>query len=630
MSADYPLGPHERWLYGPGKAYDLPGLWLDKSPSLSCLAEFPKPVAKPLKAIGNLLVNEGITMVPRLPPLWLKGGFKPRFLPLFLEPESETAIDAHDPARLAKLLALLAPDARHLRLNFPLRSETINVGTAEPPPMAPVVSGPLVVLAVIDHGIAFAHKGLRADGHTRMDYCWSQSAHAAPGQTVPFGREFTGAQIDASDEEALYRDAGLLGGANRPPMPLARRVAHGTHVLGTAAEGPANVRLIGVDLPATALWDTSGFGTDMFLLAALHYIFDRADRIAAAHGLGTLPVVVNISLGWSGGPHDGSSPIEAALAEIVTQRRGMAPTALVLPSGNMFNDKLSARLEDAHFTDGVARLRWFAPPCDMTSSFAEIWLPGPPDGYEFTLTAPNGAATVLSQGMADVVVGGRTVGLAMVDQPRGGRWRVTFCLAPTEAKALPDWPHGPAPAGEWWIGLRRPPGATGVVSLRIQRDEDHVQGKTGARQTRFRDPAYRPFDETGAPGQRDNGAMISRMDGLNGLATQGVSVNVGGSLDLLARATRYSSSGRGRGVDVSAPADRGVARPGVLSWGSRSGSFAVQSGTSSAAPRVAAALAKALLTAVSTGNGGELLAGAAVPDRPDAPEGRERLGLKRL
>jgi len=616
------LGPHERWLYGPGQAYDLPGLWLDASPSLSCLAEFPTPVRNPLTALGSLLRADGVTMKPRLPPLWRPDSFHPTFLPFFLEPGQVTPLSAHDPASLVAMLGLLPPRPRHLRLNFPLRSETINQGTAPAMPQAPALAPgtPLVVVGVIDHGIGFAHQALR----DRMDYCWSQSALAGPGQPVPFGREFTRDQIAGADEDSLYRAAGLLGGANRPPMPLARRVTHGTHVLGTAAQGPDQVRLVAVDLPATALWDTSGFGTDMFLLSALHYIFDRADRIAAAHGLPAVPVVVNISLGWSGGPHDGSSPIEAALAEIITRRRTLAPTLLVLPSGNMLNHQLSARLEDGHFVAGQAEIGWFAPPCDMTSSFAEVWLPGGPEGYQVSLTAPNGQAVTLSApGWQDVTVEGRTVGLAMLDQQRG-RWRATFCLAPTEPKARPPLPHGPAPAGEWRIGVRRPATARGVVQVRIQRDED--MGHTGARQSRLIDPAHAPFDVWGAPGQEDNGAMISRRDGLNGLATQVVSLNAGGSVDATGRPARYSSAGMGRGVDVSAPADRGNVRKGVLSLATRSGGVAARSGTSSAAPCVASALARALLTgAQPLGNGANLLTGTPVP-----PDLTHRLGALRL
>lgn len=638
VKADFSLGPHERWLYGPGQHYDMPGLRLDRSPCLSCLAEFPNPVQRPHAAVGSLLQHLGATMEPRFPPLWTGGGFQPRFLPLFLQPQGAAPISAHDPDRLEPMLARLAEaGARHLRLNFPIRSETVNRATQDSPPMGAGVEGPVVVLGIIDHGIAFAHAGLRG----RMDYCWSQSALAAEGQPVPFGQEFTRDRIArlraGQDEDEIYRAAGLLGGANRPPMPLAGKVAHGTHVLGTAlADAPEAVRVVAVDLPATALWDTSGFGTDMFLLAGLHYIFERADRIAKAHGLEAVPVVVNISLGWSGGPHDGTSALEAALEEMIRHRRTMAPTALVLPTGNMYQDALSARIEDRHFAEGTAALRWFAPPCDMTSSFAEVWLPGAPDGWQIELAAPDGSATVLqAAGPRDVRVGGRIVGLAMLDRPRGGAWRATFCLAPTEPKAAPPGGHAAAPAGEWWIRLRRPAGASGVVTVRVQRDVDHQQGRTGARQSRLRDPDYATHDATGAVAQADGPGMLCRMDGLSGLATQAVSLNVGAHVESLGRATTYSSAGvaGGRGVDVSAPGDRGIATPGVLSWTSRSGGMRAMSGTSSAAPAVAGALCRALLAdpgAPATGNYLPLLAAVSEPVTGAGPFGPDRLGTRRL
>ena len=115
----------------------------------------------------------------------------------------------------------------------------------------------------------------------------------------------------------------------------------------TATE--AEVRIIAVDLPATVSWDTSGFGTDMFVLVrAALTSSTEADRIAAAHGAGPLPVVVNLSYGHSGGPHDQTALIAAAFDELVEARRQLAPTAVVIPSGNSFLDRLHAVLEPNH------------------------------------------------------------------------------------------------------------------------------------------------------------------------------------------------------------------------------------------------------------------------------------------
>lgn len=623
------LGPYERWMFGPGKAYDLPGLRMDAQPSLSCVAEFATGVPHPATAVAGLLTADGITMVQRLPTLW--PGVAPHFVPLLLCPENPVAIAEHDPARLAKLLAGLAGGGTtHLRLNYPVRSETIDAAFPVAQVALPAAPGvdparPLVIIAVIDHGIAFAHKALRSAGATRVDYCWSQGAPADASGAVLFGREFTRPRIEALQvahagcEESIYREAGLLGRPNLPPMPLARAHSHGAHVLGTAAgmaaSDAAQVRIVAVDLPSNSMWDTSGFGTDMFLLAAMHYVFDRASKIAAAHGLVEVPLIVNISMGWSGGPHDGSGLLEAALAELITARRVKAATALVLPSGNMFQDRLSAKIEDARFAatpDGRAQasIRWFTPPHDMTSTFAELWLaPGAdPAGMDFSLTAPGGAMTTIGPlaGQQDVVVGGKTVGQISLDCYRGQRWRVTICLAPTEPKALPPAPHGGAPAGDWRITVRRNANLLGAIALRVQRDADHEQGRTGGRQSRLIDPDYDPYNTDGALGQWDDPAkipapMVRRFDGLNGLATSALSLNVSGHVASLGWAARYSSAGplagplAGRGVDVSAPTDRSPAQTGIVSSGTRSGSYVALQGTSSAAPQVARELAAAFL-----------------------------------
>ncbi len=620
VSSDDPLGPYERWMFGPGKSFDLPGLMLDASPSLSCLAEFTNPVAHPAQAVAGLLTADHITMLPRLPTLW--SGTDPRFLPLLLCPENPTAIEAHDPGRLAVLLGGLGGGgARHLRLNFPVRSETIDAAfpvtqTAQGPAPGVDPARPLVIVAVIDHGIAFAHQALRTNGTTRVDYCWSQSATSDGSGAVLFGREFTRDRIEAlvashaSDEEAIYRDCGLLGRPGLPPMPLGRAHSHGAHVLGTAAfaaaEDAAQVRIIAVDLPSTALWDTSGFGTDMFFLAALHYIFDRAAKIAAAEVRGELALVINVSMGWSGGPHDGSGALEAAMAELVTARRAVAPTAWVLPSGNMFQDMLSAEISDAHFVpapDGKAQasLRWFAPPHDMTSSFVELWCDDP-SGTTFSLTTPRGEMVSVGpqSGRHDIVAGGQIVGQISLDRYRGGRWRVTICVAPSELKALPPDGYGAAPAGEWLISVRRNANRHGAIAVRVQRDADHEQGKTGGRQSYLRDPAYDPYSPDGALAQTDDpaaDAMVHRFGGLNGLATGPVSLNVGGYVASRVEAARYSSAGPlpGRGVDVSAPTDRSSQQTGIVSSGTRTGSFVALQGTSSAAPQIARALAAAFL-----------------------------------
>ena len=48
------------------------------------------------------------------------------------------------------------------------------------------------------------------------------------------------------------------------------------------AKPDEEIRIIAVQLPNTIALDTSGFGKDMYMLSAFHYIFHRADIIAVS------------------------------------------------------------------------------------------------------------------------------------------------------------------------------------------------------------------------------------------------------------------------------------------------------------------------------------------------------------
>jgi hypothetical protein len=666
------LGPYERWLFGPGKTYDLPGLLLEDEASLSCVIEAGEAGLPASPGSGHW----------RVPTLYRGGEFAPRFCPALLLPEAggsrlASLGVAQAGERVARLLdACGGADRAPVRLNFPVRAETIDPAfpAAQPPAFAPdpaiLPDAPLVILAIIDHGIPFAHAAFRHEAGTRIDGYWAQSAPSDGTGRVLFGREVTRPEIDAmladnaGDEEAVYRAAGVISRPGQPPMPLDRQQSHGAHVLGTQAGAwpaptAAQVRVLAVDLPESSVWETSGFGKDMFLLAAMHYIFDRASQMAAALGRPESPVIVNLSYGHSGGPHDGTSLIEAALDEIVSHRRSLAPTALVLPAGNMFHDRLFARLEDRHFHPAgaggtEANLVWFAPPDDRTSSFVELWLPegiGPAD-IAVTVTAPHAPAAAhappaSSGGYVDLKVGGRIVGQYALMQARGGRWCVTLAFAPSAPGSLPSPAHGATPSGYWSITVTRPAGAQPLgargIDCRVQRDTEYGQGKTGARQSRFIDPEVDGYGPDGAPARLDPAspaAQVHRFGSLNGLAAARTAL-VAGGYDLSRRqAAPYSSAPPLRAqpgvtIDLSAPTERHPARPGIRSIGTRSGLVSTRSGTSSASPQVARRLAELLLRAGTVaGDGRDNYAGLAlhgasaspVTDHGAGPAGVQRLG----
>ena len=233
-----------------------------------------------------------------------------------------------------------------------------------------------------------------------------------------------------------------------------------------------------MDLPASSVWETSGFGKDMFVVSALHYIFERASRIKDAYEIDHLPLVINLSYGYSGGPHDGTGLIEDARAELVNERNKPefvtpSPTALVMPSGNMFQDRLFAQITDAHFEidangEKAATVQWFAPPCDRTSNYLEFWYPEgttlqdirievtPPNRDPLPEFSAKPGQTYFADNLKldDAIIGQVTIDRSrkFSDDPR---LRATIITAPTEAPAGSDLKdelkqvHAPSPAGIW-------------------------------------------------------------------------------------------------------------------------------------------------------------------------------------
>ena len=399
------------------------------------------------------------------------------------------------------------------------------------------------------------------------------------------------------------------------------------------AASAAQARIIAVDLPSSPVWDTSGFGKDMVILAAIHYIFDRAELIRQTYGCAELPLVINLSYGYSGGPHDGTGLIEAALAELVAYRNTKAATTLLMPSANMFQDQLFAHLTGEHFSPDpanpalkLARLQWLAPPNDRTSSYLEVWYPpgATPQDISVEVTPPDSAQITSTAGMAGsgtrlIKLGGKVVGHLTLDHHRDSRWRSMVLLAPSESFAAPGHlvvgpdTYGTAPAGLWTLTFRLPtamalpqqaaPGEIGGIQCRIQRDISFGQGNTGARQSRFVDPLDQPYGPDGALAKTDqtaNGAKLRRFGSLNGMATGGQTLVVGGAIASSGKAAEYSSAGLasppaltpvGRGVDLSTVTERAPTAAGVLAAGTRSATRFAASGTSSACPQVARALA---------------------------------------
>jgi hypothetical protein len=373
--------------------------------------------------------------------------------------------------------------------------------------------------------------------------------------------------------------------------------------------------------------------------------------------------------------------------EIIAARREHAPTALVMPAGNAFQDRLTALIADADFVNvgssGIetATLGWTIPSDDRTSTFAELWMA--PDAEPFdvlvevvlpdgVLAGSSAMAEEPSPGSATslpLLADGRVVGQLTLDRHRDSRWRVTVILAPTDPKALPPQPgHAAAPAGVWTLRFVRAEGNTlpptadaggggqvrGAIQCRIHIDTHSLQGNTGARQSSFSDARYVPVANDGSSETEDGTGPIRRFGSLNGLAANRSALIVGGAFPApLGTAVEYSSAGAmreplaggaalpfGRQVDLSAPCERSPGLAGVRAAGTRSGTVTSMGGTSVAAPQAARRLIERFLAGdVPAGPAPDNYLAALLRDAgaigtlipaTDGPGGRSRLGRLRL
>jgi hypothetical protein len=612
------LSPYEYWNFGVGRPYAFPAM-RGSSPYISAFAEFAPPIPTPGDAVNQIDAKS------RLPTLWPR--INPKFLPFVVEKPPDYPLDS--PQALLDLLGsgfVRVPDFLKIfgpllvdipkprfRVALPVPGDAMHPELDKP---SDPISEPddglrtrigdkrITIMAVIDDGIPFAHRNFRdADGcRTRVEFCWLQSADKLRDQkSVLFGREYTRADIDrgieqfGDDEDRLYDAVGATSATGDFGGLLGHHATHGAHVMNLATgydpahgeEPPEEIRIIAVQLPNSVTMDTSGFGEDMYILSAFHYIFHRADVIKKMYGCpDDLRLVINFSYGCTGGRHDGETELEAAIDELICKRREYAPTALVLAAGNTFLDRLHAEIHDADFhRNNVVELPWRIQPNDRTPSYLELWFWGefsPSRPFDFTieLRDPSGAIVDLrddssGQRQTSLPVGadhptgkpgdpirvlavlnpeGDVIGQISADLDRAdaangaakagaeyeqhitGRWRVLIVLAPTEPEddRLPG-----ADSGKWTVVIRRGVEVQLIdypIHCWIQRATDFESFRSGSRQSYFDENAYEStrFTPQGDLAEKDRDekdpkkSFVKRFGSLNGLATGHTSLVVGG------------------------------------------------------------------------------------------------------
>jgi phosphatidylserine/phosphatidylglycerophosphate/cardiolipin synthase-like enzyme/subtilisin family serine protease len=317
-------------------------------------------------------------------------------------------------------------------------------------------TGQGVVVALIDWGLDFAHPDFRhEDGTTRLLALWDQRGGRTPGSPPPYGYGVvhTPNAIDAALRASNPYSALRYDPADADP---AGRGSHGTHCASIAAGngrggGPVGVApaadLVFVHLTAGATAGLHGLGDSVTLLEALDFV------LRAASGR---PIVISLSIGNHGGPHDGSTLVEQAIDAAVRRRPGVA---VAQSCGNYFARPIHA---SGHLRPGAtAALDWTTDAADVTPNELEIWYPGV-DVLGVQLTGPTGALVAAAplREHAPVVVGRQEVGhlYHRSHEPNNGRNHVNVFL------------YANAPPGNWRLSLFGDDVADGRWHAWVERD----------------------------------------------------------------------------------------------------------------------------------------------------------------
>ncbi|MBD2768079.1 S8 family serine peptidase [Hymenobacter sp. BT664] len=267
----------------------------------------------------------------------------------------------------------------------------------------PSITGEGTIVAVADWGFDFTHPNfLNPDGTTRFLAIWDQSAPGRGATKYGYGRVYTEAEINAAlRTEAPFKTLGYHPAKADP----SGEGTHGTHVFdiacGNGTVGPSGMapqaRMLGVHMAADAPSEHTTLADSVHLLEALDFFGSWA---------GDRCVVVNMSMGRHGGPHDGLTSVEQAIDAWLEARPGRA---VVQSSGNYYQAQThsSGRVEPGQ----PKTLHWIIDAADSTPNELEVWYSGH-DEFRVEITIP-GRSTAISVPLGDkqdITDDGRLIG----------------------------------------------------------------------------------------------------------------------------------------------------------------------------------------------------------------------------
>lgn len=325
------------------------------------------------------------------------------------------------------------------------------------------VSGRGVVVAIVDWGCDFAHTNFRhKNGQTRLIAFWDQRGPRSGQSPEPYGygREFDATLINS----ALAAEDPYAALDYDPDDADAGGGTHGTHVMdiaagngfatGAAAGVAPEADLIFVHLRGNDTTPRQTLGDSVRLLEAVRYVKDRAAG---------RPVVMNLSLGRTGGPKDGSTLVEQALDSLLREGPGCA---IVMSTGNYYRAGLHAagKLRAGETVD----LRWRVNARHEETAEMEVWYSGS-DRFQAELLDPQGdpflKAALGEEGTArrgDHVLGSL---YHRERDPNNGDHQINLFL----------WPQ--APVGTWTLRLSAEQAVDGRFDAYIERDDPEYQSR---------------------------------------------------------------------------------------------------------------------------------------------------------
>ena len=242
-----------------------------------------------------------------------------------------------------------------------------------------------VIVGVVDSGFDFTHPCFLDNGQTRILAFWDQNQDAseiaptgfnyAPPQGFGYGVEYGQELIDAALQSADPLQV----------IPHARQ-NHGTRVAsiaaGNGAQSPPPNQFIGMAPKADLIfvsYNAEGqLGDSAFALDAINYIIEKARDYDK-------PVVINVSQGDNFGPHDGTSLLERAIENQLSQ-----PGVAIVKSAG---DEADAQ---RHASGQVLQGQEFQIEFEITANHEEdtfdIWYETR-DRFDVLIESPNGTRT---------------------------------------------------------------------------------------------------------------------------------------------------------------------------------------------------------------------------------------------